>query len=130
MAFNEEKQFCNREETDDSHKEIYAIIKVQIPTRQTRQTGRRIHPNHRNAKPDTGGNCADLAWLLEAIPPRVQKAKRYSAKYSAGPNRNATRANTGRQKDQTDGGQKRPYERRDARQHQRIPRLTAFLPLG
>ena len=38
---------------------------------------------------------AALAWFFEASPPRVQNARRYSAKYSAGPNRKATRASTG-----------------------------------
>ena len=38
---------------------------------------------------------AALAWFFEASPPSVQNARRYSAKYSAGPNRKATRARMG-----------------------------------
>ena len=40
-------------------------------------------------------DIAAFAWFCEPIPPRVQKASRYNAKYSAGPKRNAIPAKTG-----------------------------------
>ncbi len=125
VALDEEEHFGDGEQAHDCDQEDHAVHQVQVPEGQARHARGVVQPDHRDPQPDAGRQRrlglvvrGDAAQRAERQQVQREIFGRAKAVGDAGQQRC--------QKHQAQRRQKRPDERRDARDHQRVAGAALF----
>ena len=120
MAFDEEEDLGDGEETHNGDKEVDPVEEMQVAAGQTRQAGGAVHADHRDAKPEAGRQSG-LGLIVRGHAAQRAEGQQVEREILGGTEEIGHARQHRRQQHQSHCGQKRADERGDTGEHQRIP---------